>query len=170
MVVETNWPAVCNGVTLSEKFPISAAGQSQWLNEVKNIVNSLPNGRGTGVLYWEPGWIGNANLGSSCSVSSRVILTRLRITKVDNSGRLARRPIWKYPLEREYVRCLTSRRFDSLWPVVSSVRTRMAWWCAVASAPIKGFPFRVLEAPVVPRNEHIPETFPNSQLNVFRVI
>ncbi|TEB34186.1 arabinogalactan endo-1,4-beta-galactosidase [Coprinellus micaceus] len=67
MVVETNWPAVCSGVTLSEKFPVSAAGQSQWLNEVKNIVNGLPNGRGTGLLYWEPGWIGNANLGSSCS-------------------------------------------------------------------------------------------------------
>jgi hypothetical protein len=112
MVVETNWPAVCSGVTLSEKFPVSAAGQSQWLNEVKNIVNGLPNGRGTGLLYWEPGWIGNANLGSSCSVSSCIILTQLRIAKVDTSGRLARRPVWKYPLKREHVRCLTSQSFD----------------------------------------------------------
>ncbi|KAJ3504713.1 hypothetical protein NMY22_g17835 [Coprinellus aureogranulatus] len=68
MVVETDWPAVCSGVTLSERgIPVSAAGQLQWVNQVKSIVNALPNGRGTGVLYWEPGWIGNANLGSGCS-------------------------------------------------------------------------------------------------------
>ncbi|KAF6764295.1 arabinogalactan endo-1,4-beta-galactosidase [Ephemerocybe angulata] len=67
MVVETNWPAVCSGVSLSANYPVSAAGQTSWFNNVKSIVQNLPNGRGTGVLYWEPGWIGNANLGSSCA-------------------------------------------------------------------------------------------------------
>jgi len=69
MVVETNWPAVCSGVSLSEpSIPVGASGQVQWFNAIKNIVNNLPNNRGKGVVYWEPGWLGNGALGSSCSV------------------------------------------------------------------------------------------------------
>jgi len=72
MVVETDWPATgsCPGVTLSEgNIPISAAGQTTWVNGIKNVLTALPGGHGIGVVYWEPGWIGNAGLGSSCSVS-----------------------------------------------------------------------------------------------------
>ncbi|RXW16187.1 hypothetical protein EST38_g9672 [Candolleomyces aberdarensis] len=68
MLVETNWPASCSGVSLSDKsIPISPAGQLTWFNNAKNIVQNLPNGRGTGIVYWEPGWIGNAGLGSACA-------------------------------------------------------------------------------------------------------
>ncbi|KAF9445720.1 glycoside hydrolase family 53 protein [Macrolepiota fuliginosa MF-IS2] len=70
MVVETDWPATgsCSGVTLSEtSVPISVAGQTTWFNGIKNVLSAVPNGHGIGVVYWEPGWIGNAGLGSSCS-------------------------------------------------------------------------------------------------------
>lgn len=72
MVVETDWPAIgsCPGVSLSENsISISTNGQIQWVNGIKNVLNQLPGGHGIGFVYWEPGWIGNAGLGSSCSVS-----------------------------------------------------------------------------------------------------
>ncbi|KAH9937998.1 arabinogalactan endo-1,4-beta-galactosidase [Fomitopsis serialis] len=68
VVAETNWPAVCSGVTLSEpEIPISAQGQEEWTGDIKSVLNGLPDGLGQGIYYWEPGWIGNAALGSSCS-------------------------------------------------------------------------------------------------------
>ncbi|KAF7763524.1 CAZyme family GH53 [Agaricus bisporus var. burnettii] len=70
MVVETDWPAIgsCPGVSLSENsISISTNGQIQWVNGIKNVLNQLPGGHGIGFVYWEPGWIGNAGLGSSCS-------------------------------------------------------------------------------------------------------
>eukprot|EP01112_Ceratiomyxa_fruticulosa_P007937 TRINITY_DN2067_c0_g1_i1.p1 TRINITY_DN2067_c0_g1~~TRINITY_DN2067_c0_g1_i1.p1 ORF type:complete len:351 (-),score=57.77 TRINITY_DN2067_c0_g1_i1:235-1287(-) len=67
VVAETNWPWNCPGVTLSEKnIPISPAGQITWVDDVITILNALPSGHGKGVYYWEPAWIGNAGLGSSC--------------------------------------------------------------------------------------------------------
>jgi arabinogalactan endo-1,4-beta-galactosidase len=78
MVVETDWPATGScGVTLSEQsIPISVTGQSTWVNGIKNVLAALPGGHGTGIIYWEPGWIGNGGLGSSCSVSIQSIYTR----------------------------------------------------------------------------------------------
>ncbi|GLB42187.1 putative arabinogalactan [Lyophyllum shimeji] len=68
MVVETDWPAVCSGVTMSESsIPISAAGQSQWVSGIRTVLQGLSGGHGIGIVYWEPQWIGNAGLGSSCS-------------------------------------------------------------------------------------------------------
>lgn len=70
MVVETDWPATgsCPGATLSQgDIPISVSGQTTWVNGIKNVLTGLPSGHGIGVVYWEPGWIGNAGLGSSCT-------------------------------------------------------------------------------------------------------
>ncbi|KAH9833702.1 arabinogalactan endo-1,4-beta-galactosidase [Rhodofomes roseus] len=68
VVAETNWPASCSGVTLSEpEIPVSVQGQEEWTGDIKSVLTSLPNGLGQGIYYWEPGWIGNAALGSSCS-------------------------------------------------------------------------------------------------------
>jgi len=73
MVVETNWPTVCPGVTLSApSVPISAAGQSTWVAGIKKVLAGLSGGHGLGIVYWEPGWVGNANLGSDCAVSWRL--------------------------------------------------------------------------------------------------
>lgn len=70
MVVETDWPFTCSGVTLSDRsVPISAAGQSTWVADIRDVLSSLSGGHGTGIVYWEPTWVGNANLGSGCAVS-----------------------------------------------------------------------------------------------------
>ncbi|MET9801778.1 arabinogalactan endo-1,4-beta-galactosidase [Streptomyces sp. NPDC006368] len=37
-------------------YPASAAGQAAWLRDVMNVVEAVPNGRGLGVVYWEPTW------------------------------------------------------------------------------------------------------------------
>ncbi|MEU4077168.1 arabinogalactan endo-1,4-beta-galactosidase [Streptomyces venezuelae] len=37
-------------------YPASSAGQSAWLRDVMNVVEAVPNGRGLGVVYWEPAW------------------------------------------------------------------------------------------------------------------
>ncbi|KAI0375887.1 arabinogalactan endo-1,4-beta-galactosidase [Pilatotrama ljubarskyi] len=68
VVAETDWPVSCSGVSLTEpSIAVSTSGQQTWVNDIKNVLTSLPNGRGQGIFYWEPGWIGNANLGSGCS-------------------------------------------------------------------------------------------------------
>ncbi len=71
MVVETDWPAVCSGVSLSESsIAVSAAGQQQWILDIRNVLSGISGGHGLGIVYWEPGWVGNANLGSPCAVST----------------------------------------------------------------------------------------------------
>jgi len=67
IVAETDWPATSCSVALSASFPDSPAGQSQWMTGIINVLKALPKGLGQGFLYWEPGWIGNANLGSGCA-------------------------------------------------------------------------------------------------------
>jgi arabinogalactan endo-1,4-beta-galactosidase len=67
MVVETDWPATsCSSVTFpsdSRSIAQSPAGQTTWMQNLASIVNSAG---GTGLFYWEPGFLGNAGLGSNC--------------------------------------------------------------------------------------------------------
>lgn len=70
MVVETNWPSYCPNPQYAfpsdtKSIPISVDGQIQWMKEVAKRVEGA-NGKGTGLYYWEPAWIDNAGLGSSC--------------------------------------------------------------------------------------------------------
>ncbi|GJE88499.1 glycoside hydrolase family 53 protein [Phanerochaete sordida] len=69
LVAETDWPEACSSsVALSEpSIPKSAAGQQTWVKDIEIVLSGLSGGHGLGVVYWEPGWIGNAGLGSSCS-------------------------------------------------------------------------------------------------------
>ncbi|KIP09699.1 glycoside hydrolase family 53 protein [Phlebiopsis gigantea 11061_1 CR5-6] len=69
LVAETDWPEACSSsVALSEpSIPVSAAGQTTWVKDIESVLSGLPNSHGLGVVYWEPGWIGNGGLGSSCS-------------------------------------------------------------------------------------------------------
>ncbi|KAF5368930.1 hypothetical protein D9758_002917 [Tetrapyrgos nigripes] len=70
IIAETDWPTSCSGTAMSEpSVPISVAGQSTWVSGIRNILSSLPGGHGLGIVYWEPGWIGNAGLGSSCATN-----------------------------------------------------------------------------------------------------
>ncbi|KAL2830623.1 family 53 glycosyl hydrolase [Aspergillus cavernicola] len=68
LVVEANWPVSCPNPEYtfpSDLQPISFSteGQMTFLTEVANAISS---GGGIGLYYWEPMWIDNAGLGSSC--------------------------------------------------------------------------------------------------------
>ncbi|CZT47696.1 probable arabinogalactan endo-1,4-beta-galactosidase [Rhynchosporium secalis] len=69
MVVETDWPVVCTSPAYAfpadtTSIPKSAAGQSTWMMKVAAVVAGVSGGNG--IFYWEPAWIRNAGLGSSC--------------------------------------------------------------------------------------------------------
>ena len=69
MVVETNWPSSCPSPAYAfpsdtTSIPFSAAGQTTWMKDVASAVTAAS---GTGLFYWEPAWIDNAALGSSCA-------------------------------------------------------------------------------------------------------
>lgn len=68
MVVETDWPVSCSGISLSASVAVSAAGQQTWVGDIKTVLSAVSGS--LGICYWEPGWVGNADLGSSCAVSS----------------------------------------------------------------------------------------------------
>ncbi|GAB1738637.1 hypothetical protein NU219Hw_g3436t1 [Hortaea werneckii] len=68
MVVETDWPESCPNPEYAfpsdaADIPFSTAGQKTWMKEVASVVESSG---GNGVFYWEPAWVDNAALGSSC--------------------------------------------------------------------------------------------------------
>ncbi|KAM0716568.1 hypothetical protein Q7P37_008013 [Cladosporium fusiforme] len=68
MVVETNWPTSCPNPRYTfpsdtRDIPFSAAGQSTW---IKNVAAA----GGSGLFYWEPAWVDNAALGSSCETNT----------------------------------------------------------------------------------------------------
>jgi arabinogalactan endo-1,4-beta-galactosidase len=70
VVAETDWPTSCPSPKYSfpsdtTSIPFSAAGQTTWIKDVANIVAGVSNG--VGLFYWEPAWIDNAALGSSCA-------------------------------------------------------------------------------------------------------
>ncbi|KAF2729859.1 glycosyl hydrolase 53 [Polyplosphaeria fusca] len=71
MVVETDWPTYCPNPRYA--FPgdvkgiaFSVDGQKEWMARVADKVGGVSGGKGTGLFYWEPAWVGNAGLGSSC--------------------------------------------------------------------------------------------------------
>jgi arabinogalactan endo-1,4-beta-galactosidase len=71
MVVETDWPSYCPNAQYAfpadaKNIPISVGGQSQWVKAVADKVKGVAGGKGTGVFYWEPAWVSNKGLGSSC--------------------------------------------------------------------------------------------------------
>lgn len=70
IVVETDWPVSCPNPSSTfpsdvKNIPFSVAGQTTWIKAVADVVAQTPGG--LGLYYWEPSWIGNNNLGSSCA-------------------------------------------------------------------------------------------------------
>jgi len=70
VVAETNWPYSCPSPAYAfpsdtTSIPFSAAGQTTFVQDVANVVKATSGG--AGLFYWEPAWIQNAGLGSSCS-------------------------------------------------------------------------------------------------------
>lgn len=69
VVAETNWPAKCSKPAYkfpsdATYIPFSSAGQEEWIEAVGKIVAGVSGG--AGLYYWEPAFLGNAGLGSSC--------------------------------------------------------------------------------------------------------
>lgn len=69
LVVETNWPASCPNPEEDfpediSSIPFSAEGQTTFITKVADVVAGTTDG--LGLYYWEPAWIDNAGLGSSC--------------------------------------------------------------------------------------------------------
>ncbi|KAF2839298.1 glycoside hydrolase family 53 protein [Patellaria atrata CBS 101060] len=78
-VVETNWPTSCSNPSRPfpadvKNIPFSVEGQRQWMQKVAAATSAAG---GEGLFYWEPAWIDNAGLGSSCGWN----------LMVDNQGR-----------------------------------------------------------------------------------
>jgi arabinogalactan endo-1,4-beta-galactosidase len=74
MVVETNWPTSCPDPEYAfpsdtTSIPFSPAGQTTWIEDVASEVSAAG---GNGLFYWEPAWIDNAGLGSSCDYNLQV--------------------------------------------------------------------------------------------------
>jgi arabinogalactan endo-1,4-beta-galactosidase len=70
VVAETDWPVSCPDAAYAfpsdtSSIPFSAAGQTTWVEDVAAIVAGVSGG--SGLFYWEPAWINNADLGSSCA-------------------------------------------------------------------------------------------------------
>ena len=68
MVVETDWPTSCSHPQYAfpsdtEEIPFSAAGQITWMEDVADVVDGIG---GCGLYYWEPAWLQDPALGSSC--------------------------------------------------------------------------------------------------------
>jgi arabinogalactan endo-1,4-beta-galactosidase len=70
VVAETNWPTSCPSPAHAfpgdlKSIPFSAAGQTTFLQKLAAVVAGVP--KGMGLFYWEPAWVDNQGLGSSCS-------------------------------------------------------------------------------------------------------
>lgn len=70
VVAELDWPTSCPNSRYDfpsdiKSIPFIAAGQATFIEQVASVVAGVKNGNG--LFYWEPAWIHNANLGSSCA-------------------------------------------------------------------------------------------------------
>ncbi|KAK8095950.1 uncharacterized protein PG998_002577 [Apiospora kogelbergensis] len=70
VVAETNWPTSCPSPKYAfpsdlKSIPFSADGQKTFIKQVAAAVSGVKNG--VGLFYWEPAWVDNAGLGSSCA-------------------------------------------------------------------------------------------------------
>ncbi|KAI2640675.1 glycoside hydrolase family 53 protein [Hypomontagnella submonticulosa] len=69
VVAEVNWPTSCKSPAYSfpsdlKSIPFSADGQITFMKKVAEVVAGVKNG--VGIFYWEPAWMNNQGLGSSC--------------------------------------------------------------------------------------------------------
>jgi arabinogalactan endo-1,4-beta-galactosidase len=69
VVAETNWPTSCPSPQYTfpsdvRSIPFSADGQATYVQRVAQVVERVG---GVGLFYWEPAWVDNQALGSSCS-------------------------------------------------------------------------------------------------------
>ncbi|KAI1113591.1 glycoside hydrolase family 53 protein [Nemania sp. NC0429] len=86
VVAETNWPTSCPSPAYAfpsdlKDIPFSAAGQTTFMQKVTAIVAGVKNGKG--IFYWEPAWVDNAGLGSSCSSNTMFAYPGTELSSLD---------------------------------------------------------------------------------------
>ncbi|GAB7350983.1 hypothetical protein MBLNU459_g1480t1 [Dothideomycetes sp. NU459] len=91
VVAETDWPVSCPKPAQpfpsdTTGYPFSVAGQTAWMKEVASIVAGTKGG--VGLYYWEPGFLGNGALGSSCSDNLMVDWTGLARNSITVFGQI----------------------------------------------------------------------------------
>lgn len=69
IVAELDWPTQCSSPAYQfpsdlKSIPFSAEGQTTFVQQVASVVASVS--KGAGLFYWEPAWMNNQGLGSSC--------------------------------------------------------------------------------------------------------
>ncbi|SPN98747.1 probable Arabinogalactan endo-1,4-beta-galactosidase [Cephalotrichum gorgonifer] len=68
VVAEVNWPVQCSRPAYAfpadlRDIPFSWQGQADFL---RKVASATEGAGGAGIFYWEPAWVDNAGLGSSC--------------------------------------------------------------------------------------------------------
>ncbi|KAI0395086.1 glycoside hydrolase family 53 protein [Xylariaceae sp. FL0594] len=86
VVAETNWPTSCPSPAYAfpsdlKSIPFSAAGQTAFVQKVAAVVSGVRNG--SGVFYWEPAWVDNAGLGSSCQSNTMFAYPGTELSSLD---------------------------------------------------------------------------------------
>ncbi|KAI1338591.1 glycoside hydrolase family 53 protein [Xylariaceae sp. FL0016] len=89
VVAETNWPTSCPSPEYSfpsdlTSIPFSAAGQTTFVQDVAAVVAGVSNG--VGLFYWEPAWVDNQALGSSCSSNTMFSYPGTELSSLDVFG------------------------------------------------------------------------------------
>ena len=69
LVVETDWPVSCPNPEYPfpadlQDISFSVQGQTTFLEDLLHVLDEVQGA--DGIYYWEPAWIGNGGLGSSC--------------------------------------------------------------------------------------------------------
>ncbi|KAI2635370.1 glycoside hydrolase family 53 protein [Xylaria nigripes] len=86
VIAETNWPTSCpspNDAFPSDlqSIPFSAAGQITFMQELAAAVAEVANGEG--IFYWEPAWVDNQALGSSCASNTMFAYPGTELSSLD---------------------------------------------------------------------------------------
>ncbi|KAL2107836.1 hypothetical protein VUR80DRAFT_4688 [Thermomyces stellatus] len=73
VVAEINWPRECSSPAHPfpadlQGIPLSWEGQVEFVKAVAEVVEGVDGG--AGIFYWEPAWLNNAGLGSSCEANT----------------------------------------------------------------------------------------------------
>ncbi|KAI1176864.1 glycoside hydrolase family 53 protein [Nemania sp. FL0916] len=86
VVAELDWPTACPSPSSAfpsdlTSIPFSAAGQTTFVQKVAAVVAGVKNGKG--IFYWEPAWVDNAGLGSSCSSNTMFAYPGTELSSLD---------------------------------------------------------------------------------------
>ncbi|KAI0016076.1 family 53 glycosyl hydrolase [Xylariomycetidae sp. FL0641] len=85
VVAETNWPTSCPSPEYAfpsdlTDIPYSAEGQTTFIQRVAEVVEGVG---GVGLFYWEPAWVDNQALGSSCESNTMFSYPGTELSSLD---------------------------------------------------------------------------------------